>query len=562
MIVGNREIVTDRYFDLEKVSITGFLEFCKNNLSLIFTVIIALFFTYGIKLFWYSIGIDTEYLMEDSESFYKWQIQIGRFGSVLLSKLWSIKEFNPSNAFFMAFCLIGLSTISWCYIIAIFSRDTGKNNKLIPFALVFMTMPIWAEQFYFVCQAAENAFIIGLCPYVIYLLYKGFLDSEKGKIICAFFLLIFITSVYQAIVPLFCCGVFACFVLLSERSNYQPQVYRNLCLKLFITLTAAMTAYSVIDRVIIPVVFKIEKAAYLYNMIEWKQLSIVDCILEIFTLGYIVTIGHIPLVQQFVDPIIASSDETGMLAAEVINNLSRVAGTVLLLPVTVLFLVKVYTGMHKVIAAERRLLYILASIGIPFCIMLLAILGGNRTPLRTLYALPFAFAFMFFYLVKSYKKTAAVIITCFALITSLYQARTTAQLFYSDQMRYNEDVRLAYELNDLVSKIQPDDEKLPVALMGRYHTASRFNTNFLPGEVIGSSFFEWDFPQLESPTFRGLSFIKSLGINFNKPNEKQLIQAHKEAELMPIYPAPGCVKRMQDIIVVRLSATLYDDAEH
>ena len=552
-----REKTIIKYFDMEKVSVKGFCNFCRNNLPLILAVSVTLFFAYGIRLFWYSIGIDTELFMADKDSFLNW-LQIGRFGLVLLSKFCYIKEFNPFTAFFTAFCLIWFFTISWCYIIAIFSRDTGRNNKLIPFALVFMTMPVWAEQFYFLLQAAENAFILSLCPYVVYLLFKGFLDNEKGKIICASVLLVFMTSVYQAIVPLFCCGVFVCFVLLQEQTDYEPQVYRNLCLKLFITLVGAMAVYLFIDRIVIPVFFHIEKSYYVDNMNQWGQIPVRQNIINILLFGYTITVGHTPLVQNIVNPIIASYARTGMQAAEAISNISRVPGNILLLPVTVLFLIRIIIVMRKTISRGRKLLYTLAGIGIPLCIMLLAIMGGSRPPARSLYALPLAFAFMFFYLIMSYKKRISSIIACLALIAAVYQAQITAQVFYSDQVRYNEDVRLASDLNDLITQVQPDNEKLPVALIGRYQAASVFRTNFLQGGVIGHSFFEWDFPKPFSPTARGLAFMKSLGFYYDMPNADQLDQAHKEALLMPVYPDPGCIKRIQDFIVVKISETLYE----
>jgi hypothetical protein len=366
------------------------------------------------------------------------------------------------------------------------------------------------------------------------------------------------TSVYQAIVPMFCCGVFACFVLLQERTDYEPQVYRNLCLKLFITLVGAMAVYFFIDRIIIPVFFHIEKSTYVDDMNQWGQVPVRRNILNILSFGYTITIGHIPLVQNMINPIIASFARTGMQAAEFIANLSRVSGNVLLLPVIVLFLVKITVVMRNTISSGRRLLYMLAGIGIPLCIMLLAIMGGNIPPSRSLYALPLSFAFMFFYLIISYKKRVASVITCLALLAAVYQAQITAQLFYSDQMRYNEDVRLSYELNDLITQVQPDNEKLPVALIGRYQTASRFHANFLQGETLGHSFFEWDFSKPPNPTARGLAFMKSLGFYHDIPNGEQIDQAIKEVILMPAYPDPGCVRRVGDFIVVKISETLYE----
>jgi hypothetical protein len=555
-----------RYYSMEEVTVTGFCNFCKNNIPLIITVSITLVFTYGIRLFWYSIDMDTESFMADKSNALRFFLSIGRFGQVLLSKLWYIKEFNPFTAFFTAFCLIWFFTISWCYIIAVFSRDTGRNNKLIPFALVFMTMPVWAEQFYFVFQAAENALIISLCQYVIYLLFKGILDNEKGKIICAFVLLVFITSVYQAIVPLFCCGVFVCFVLLSEHSEYEPQIYRNLCLKLFMTLLWSLIVYLFIARIVVPAVFHIEKSGYLDEMNLWGKLSVRDNIIRILSLGYTLTVGHIPLFQSIINPIIASyaglHSRTGIEMIEFSANISRVHGNILLLPSALFFLIKMILVMRRTIPSGRRLLYMLAGIGIPLCIILLAVVGGTRPTIRTLYALPLAFAFMLFYLIRTYKKKAVAIVTCLSLFIALHQAEITAQLFYSDQMRYNEDVRLAYELNELITQVQPKNEKFPVVIAGRYQIASRFHTNFLQGETIGDSHFEIPILSPEHTAGRTglvLVFMKTLGINFDMPDGNQIGRAIKEAASMPPYPDPGCVKRMQDYIVVRLSENLYED---
>ncbi|MDR2597217.1 MAG: glucosyltransferase domain-containing protein [Treponema sp.] len=545
-----------KYFSMEKVAVTGFCDFCKNNIPLVIAVSVTLFFTYGIRLFWYSIGIDTELFMADKSGYLKYTVTIGRFGYALLSKLCYIKEFNPFTAFFVAFCLIWFFTISWCYIIAVFSGDTVKNNKLIPFALVFMTMPVWAEQFYFLLQASENALIISLCPYIIYLLFKGFLDHEKWKIVCAFFLLVLITSVYQAVIPLFCCGVFACFVLFQEQSGYEPKVYRHLCLKIFITLVGAVTVYFFIDRIIIPVFFHIERSAYLDSMNKWGKRPIRENIMNILSFGYLLTIGKIPIVQNIVYPIITGHTED-ISAIELLAQRSRIFGNVLLLPAVVFFLVEITRVMRKTIPAGRKLLYVLAGIGIPLCIIILAVMGGDRPVIRSLYVLPLASAFMFFYLIRTYKKKAAVIVTCLALFVAVYQAEITAQLFYSDQIRYNEDVRFAHELNKLITQVQPVNEKLPVVLVGRYQPALRFHTNFIQGQAVGRSFFEWNYLLPGSSTERGLTFMKSLGINFDMPDEIRIEQAFKEAASMPHYPDPGCVKRMQDFIVVRISETMY-----
>ena len=557
------------YFSMEEVSVRGFCDFCRNNIPLVIAVSFTLFFAYGIRLFWYSIGIDAELFLVDESSILNLLLSIGRFGLVLLLKLGSIKGINPFTEFFTAFCLIWFFTISWCYIIAIFSRDTTRNNKLIPFALLFMTTPIWAERFYAIFEATEHALTISICPYVIYLLFKGLLDNEKVKITCAFVLLVFISSVYQAIVPMFCCGVFICFVLFQEHSEYDPRIYRNLCLKLFITLLGSLAVYFFINKIVISAVFHdkiILPAVYDFGeskntdvYFQWGKRSFRENIIAISSLGYILTIGHIPMIQRIVHPIIVHYPGATIRAVELFDRLSRIHGNILLLPATVLFFIKITFVMCKTITEGRRLLYMLAGICIPLCIFLLAIFEGSKTVLRAVYAMPLASAFMLFYLIRTYKKKAAAVVTCLALLMVVYQAKITAQLFYSDQVRYNEDVRFAYELDNLITQVQPDNGKLPVLLVGIYQTPSQSNTNLMIGETIGHSFFGWGTRNPYETSYRGLAFMKTLGINFDMPDENRIEKVFREAASMPAYPKAGCVMIIQDCIVVKMSDDIIGD---
>jgi hypothetical protein len=271
-------------------------------------------------------------------------------------------------------------------------------------------------------------------------------------------------------------------------------------------------------------------------MNKWRQISVRENITRILAFLFVIK-GKIPFVNTPVD------------------NTLRVYGNILLLPVMVFFIINMALVARNKIPTGRRLLYILAGIGVPLCIMILTVAGGNYPPMRSILALPLASAFMFFFLIKAYKKKVAAVVACLALLTAAHQAQISAQLYYSDQMRYNEDVRLAYELNDLIIRTQPANRKLPVALVGKYPLSSRFHTNFLQAEMIGGSVFSRVQPY-ETNT-HGLDFMKSLGINFDIPSEKQIDQAIKEAASMPVYPDPGCVKRMRDFIVVRMSETMY-----
>jgi hypothetical protein len=287
-------------------------------------------------------------------------------------------------------------------------------------------------------------------------------------------------------------------------------------------------------------------------MNKWGDASFGRNIYIVFLFIYII-IGQIPFVQNIVDMILSRFIGTGTI--EYLARISRIYGNVLLLPAVVFFLISVTSIMRKTIPRGRRFLFLLAGIGIPLSIIFLAIAGGTVPPMRSLFALPLATAFMLFFLIKTYRKKAAVVVACLTLLVAAYQAQISAQLFYSDQMRYNEDVRIAYEFNNLIISEQPVNRKLPVALVGSYRTSLRFHANYLIGEVMGRSVFSGG--DTYNTTLHGLAFMKSLGINFDMPNNRQSDQAFKEAESMPAYPDPGCVKRMRDFIVVKISDTMY-----
>ncbi|MDR1812677.1 MAG: hypothetical protein LBQ87_07610 [Candidatus Fibromonas sp.] len=181
--------------------------------------------------------------------------------------------------------------------------------------------------------------------------------------------------------------------------------------------------------------------------------------------------------------------------------------------------------------------------------MFLAILNGNFPPIRAMYVLPLAFAFMFFFLVENNSKKVAIAVVILALFTAVHQTQITGQLLYSDQLRYNEDVRRAYNIRMI------NNENLPVVVIGgkrnkgENNIAKKFHANFLQGDVIGYSFFE--FGKGRQTTGRSLAFMHSLGIHFDTPSDEQFEQAFNEAGSMPSYPAPGYIKKLPDVIVVK-----------
>jgi hypothetical protein len=315
-------------------------------------------------------------------------------------------------------------------------------------------------------------------------------------------------------------------------------------------LLAALLVYFLLDKLLVEFIFKTEKSEYLDSMNHWGREPASKNILNILLSGYIFTIGNIPAVQAIAEPVMARFARTGMQAVQAVSDASRSSGNILLLPSALFFLVQIISTATKKIPVRRRVLYVLAGIGTPLSILALSIAGGSMPPVRSLYVLPFAVAFMPFYLIGKYKKMISKIIICLMLMVSAYQAEIAAQLWYSDYMRYQQDVHLAQDIDRMLISLQNNGKKLPVALVGRYQAKPLFTANFLQGEVIGHSNFEWDGTANE----RGLAFMDVLGMHYERPDEASLNQAIEEAKSIPAYPAEGCVKRLPDLIVVKLSA--------
>jgi len=511
-----------RYFE-EEASFNGFLQFCRANIPLVAVITFTLFYTFGIKLWMYSIGIDVELNMAGYGGGGSVFGGLGRWGYAIFN-LVTISDFNPFTSYFLGFCVFWLFSILWCYFVQVFSNKTGTNNKLIPFAVVFMTMQVWIEMFYF--TGFQSQFIILVCPVVIYLFYKGFLDNERPKIIAAFILLTWIISCYQGILPLYAFGVFAFFIIVQENSDYDKKVYNILCLKLFISLLLALGLYFCLDELFLRL-FKANRIDYLNRMMRWGK-----------------------------DPVASNLNAIKNYFINLTLGKSRLSSFNYLLPAAVLFFAQVvYTGLKKV-KPGRRVLFYLAAVGIPLTIMIYPVAGAYSPPLRAQYSLPFAIAFMFYYLTTHYKKIFRYIVIVAMIGIGMYQAQIGSQMFYSDYMRYQEDVRLAGDFARRLGPFEDAGNNIPVVFVGKIRAAHKFKRNFIEGEIVGRSFWGLQGAWTSSP-IDGLSFMRTIGLNYPFPNQQHLDAALKVWPSMPSYPVEGCVVKLEECIVFKLSDDLY-----
>jgi hypothetical protein len=123
-------------------------------------------------------------------------------------------------------------------------------------------------------------------------------------------------------------------------------------------------------------------------------------------------------------------------------------------------------------------------------------------------------------------------------------------------MRYQDDVRVAIDLDSRIKKYQEGKEILFVALIGQHEPDIRHN--FIQGQVIGHSFFGYGWDSPYEATYRGLDFMATLGLNYEKPSLAQMDIARDIAETMPSYPSEDCIRKSSGMIVIKLSPSVYE----
>jgi hypothetical protein len=388
-----------------------------------------------------------------------------------------------------------------------------------------MTMQVWIEMFYFTGYSSQ--FLILVCPVVIYLFYKGFLDNEIPKIIIAFVLLTWLIACYQGILTLYTFGVFAFFIIIQEHSNYDKKVDGFLCLQLFISLLLALGLYFAIDELGMRLSHA-TRMDYLNRMMRWGK-----------------------------DPVSSNLNAIKSYFINLTLGKSRLSSFNYLLPAIILFFAQiVYTGIKRVKPAGRRALYFLAALGIPLTIMIYPVAGAYSPPLRSQYSLPFAMAFMLYYLTTHYNKVFKIIVMVAMIGIGMYQAQIGSQMFYSDYMRYQEDVRLAGDFARRLESFEDAGNNIPVVFVGKIRAANKFKRNYIEGEIVGRSFWGLQGAWTSSP-IDGLSFMRTIGLNYPFPNQQHLDAALQVWQSMPSYPAEGCIVRLPECIVFKLSDDLY-----
>jgi len=534
-----------------------FLEFCKNNRSLIALAGFLAFISFSAKLFLFTVGIDTDAFIADKTEIHNIWIGVGRWGLVLLQNFRQV--YDPLYSTLIGLVFLVFSVLSWAFLISYFDPKKDKNTPLYAFGAVAVTSPIWAEFLHFSLMSAEIFLGIFIAPFAVIALFEGFAQKSKKKIGVAVLLMTFLTCVYQSFSVLFVFGFAIGILFMSQRKDFD----KKLPLKIFIALSVSLIIYQIAGELSIRL-FSIERLEYQSRMILWDFATIKNALLNIFGFVYILTFAKIEPLHNLITAVFLDGRQgsytvsTGMSVGDRIFELSTVFGSVVLLPLTAVFFVYVFRERKQI----NKFFYFSAAIIIPLSILLLAIFLANKPPLRSLFMLPFVFGFLFYFVIsRSKTKIAVQLFTVLAFAVSLHFSQISSALFYSDSERFRQDVFFASQIDFKIREIAGNQsEGSAIAFIGKRESLK--SSSFLRGEVLGFSQFEFGANGFFESSFSAIYFMQSLGMNYELPDSAQMIKARKAGEEMPVFPQNSSIRIVEgddgiEFIIVKISQSVY-----
>ena len=169
-----------------KESKQNLINYLKKSKIPIILTIIFLIFAFGERLINNSFSMDTEFYINHwnatlnwSEDF-DWWIGLNRWGLVAINKLLSIGPLVIFQSNFLTMCFIGIYSILFMYLFYLYIPKSWQENYLkvqFLFPIIFITNPIFAEQYNFINQNVGVSLGIVFCALSALLLYYG--DKEE-----------------------------------------------------------------------------------------------------------------------------------------------------------------------------------------------------------------------------------------------------------------------------------------------------------------------------------------------------------------------------------------------
>lgn len=493
----------------------------KHRWKLLISNILFLF-VWSLWIFDIAPRIDTEVMINNPGTSYNW-LNIGRQGAVLTSILAGIKWYNPFFAVVAGYFLICLAGIIFGYVLW---RASGKDSLVYPlFSLICFATPIMAEQFYFELQILEIGWAYLLCGLAVAATLFGVIRKDRLMTLLSVACLVWSYSTYQIFVVIYITLILTCFLILYQKWTIDEKAEDAPILHLVLESLVVVAATVVLNSVITKLVQHFAGGStYLTSQILWLSQPASVCLNNVK--------DH--LYQGFFGKNVFYSPFYWLFA-------------LMSVPVAICRLV---TSPQK----KYGYFYLLAVCGLQLCPFLLTIaMGVIPSPRAQLaYSLVMACNMIFLLIQPQKHRFTKYLLVLVCTVAVCGQVNCTMRMVYTDEVRAEEDNRLATEIEMRVVDVSSLDK--PIAFVGVY--TPHLNASCMTGEMIGHSAFNMGAevePHYYFSAARGYDDQRILGFRFKVAKPEQFLEARRQALRMPVWPDKGSVVDAGDYTIVKLS---------
>lgn len=516
-------------------------EYFEKYRSRIVLMGLFVFLIHGAKLHSGIIGIDTEDLIHIQGNFYGGWLNTGRQGLYALKWLTNSLEFHPYMAGLMTLVLLTAAVSSF---FMLWDKVTQTNSSILAWmagGLFLIAHPVLTEQLYFTLQSVEICIGLLSTVAVLYLITRFREVGGWWHLALGFALLVLNFGIYQAFVVIFIFGTVS--VLFGEsiaRIKNDNNAAAGKLLKGMIPYLGVFLAAFVVNSIITKLFFSVSD--YLGGQILWGKFEIMD--------NFRAIVGHVLKVLTGFEGI-HYHFSFGLLC-------------IMIVAFVLLNCIRFGRKMKKKSVVVTVLFYLAALFISPF---LMTLVCGGAPVIRSQLVLPLLTGLLAYFAISFLedelavqgkvimKRACAVIVALVCVVGIWAQTATTMSLYYTDEMRYEQDAALGRALIQEIDRTRGRFE-LPVAVVG--NKPFKGNNACVTGEIIGKSFFDHDVevePKYYWSTRRMIGFFHVFGADYEQAAKEKFPDVINYSKDMPVWPAEGSVQLYDSMVVVKLSET-------
>lgn len=507
------------------------------------------FIVYGMKIFNYSIGIDSDiYLQNTNDMLFSWHLKEGRFG---LTLIWLLLPFlhslNVCGANFIAMFTLALSAVEWCYLIKRYDKSVSDLHLLF-FVIFYMASTVWMEIIYFTYMAIQCMIGVALIPVSVFYMWEGIKNNKKKWLSVSVILLTVSISTYQVIAALFLAG-FLMVVYIEEKESQWIDCLKSI-FKVLALIVVSLSLYYVTNLLVSHLIFKVGFADGFTDILGIKTNPIAK-LRSLVYFTYYIFVGN------------GNLTNTILTRAFCVDNLTW-RGSIMF---AIAFIV-VFANMMKRTREKRRTM-VIPLVGMWCCVYAPAILGVGGAPDRYIHALPLVSAFFVYEMLKiseTSSRTWKILVLSATVIFSFRFCWNSCMLSEADVVEYKGEVALCADIhqkivsvwNDANLKYESDNSDRPLLILGKYDYVDE--CDYPDHSILGvpAMYYGGDESKIEA-TLRTIPFMNAIGYNYIgiETTDKRLDDLRRYAENMPSYPNDGYVKIVDGVTIVKLSDMVY-----